>query len=111
MFMFRRHVADLGLRSKDELAKRRAWAAPRPARPGIRLELDKRKTVRSSTASQVDHLAPAPHRLVLRHRVGAGALLAIDPASGASWAVCRVSPRRFAIRPQSSDRPLPGFIG
>jgi hypothetical protein len=30
---------------------------------------------------------------------------------GASWAVCRVSPRRFAFRPQPSDRPLPGFIG
>jgi glyoxylase-like metal-dependent hydrolase (beta-lactamase superfamily II) len=32
-------------------------------------------------------------------------------SSGASWAVCRVSPRRFAFRPQPSDRPLPGFIG
>ena len=32
-------------------------------------------------------------------------------SSGASWAVCRVSPRRFAFRLQPSDRPLPGFIG
>jgi hypothetical protein len=29
---------------------------------------------------QVDHLAPAPQRLVLRQRAGVGALLGIDPA-------------------------------
>ena len=38
---------------------------------------------------QVHHLAPAPHRLVLRQHSGVGALLGIDPAfQAASWAVC-----------------------
>jgi hypothetical protein len=32
-----------------------------------------------SSTAQVDHLAPAPHRLVLRQHAGVGALLGIDP--------------------------------
>ena len=77
----------------------------------VRAELDDR--MRLNNCEQIDHFAPAPHRLVLRQHAGVGALLGIDPAfsSGASWAVCRMSPRRFAFRPQPSDRPLPGFIG
>src|SRR5262249_13090523 len=58
---------------------------------------------------QVDHLAPAPHRFVLRQHAGVGALFGIDPAFQAARHGRYVGGCPHAVL--LFGRNLPGFIG
>ena len=75
-----RELALSWLRQADYAAEFWNETSKEPQRAArISSQLDSNR-LRLLHREQVDHLAPAPHRLVLRQHAGVGALLGIDPA-------------------------------